>query len=157
MDAIREFNLITNQFNAEYGRNANSQLQLLTHQGTNAFHGEMFEFMRNSFFNARDYFDHTGKATPNINNDWGAMAGGHVIKNKLFYYGTYEENTIRGLGGTRTAFVPTPAQAASAVPIAQQILQQYKVPTSPTGQICSGRAECHRYARIFGSLGLHHQ
>jgi hypothetical protein len=135
MDAIREFNLITSQFNAEYGRNANSQLQLLTSQGTNAFHGEMFEFMRNSFVNARDFFDRTGKATPNINNDWGALAGGHIIKNKLFYYGTYEENTVRGLGGTRTAFVPTPAQAASAVPIAQQILQEYKVPTSSTGQI----------------------
>src|ERR1700680_566097 len=117
MDAIREFNLITSQFNAEYGRNANSQLQLLTNQGTNAFHGEMFEFMRNSFVNARDFFDRTGKATPNINNDWGALAGGHIIKNKLFYYGTYEENTVRGLGGTRTAFVPTPTQAASAVPI----------------------------------------
>ena len=135
MDAILQFNLITNQFNAEYGRNANSQLQLLTNQGTNAFHGEMFEFMRNSFVNARDFFDRTGKATPNINNDWGALAGGAIIKNKLFYFGTYEENTVRGLGGTRTAFVPTPAQAASAVPIAQQILQQYDVPTSPTGQI----------------------
>ncbi len=134
-DAIKEFNLITNQFNAEYGRNANSQLQILTSQGSNQFHGEMFEFLRNSFFNARDYFDRTGSATPNINNDWGAMAGGHIIKNKLFYFGTYEENTIRGLGGIRVATVPTPAQVASAVPIAQQILQQDKVPTSPSGTV----------------------
>ena len=135
LDAIREFNLITNQFNAEYGRNANSQLQLLTNQGANTFHGEMFEFLRNSFFNARDYFDRTGAATPNINNDWGAMAGGRIIKDKLFYYGTYEQQTIRGLGGTRVATIPTPAQAASAVPIAQQILQRDKVPTSSSGTV----------------------
>jgi len=134
-DAIQEFNLITNQFNAEYGRNANSQLQLLSTSGTNGFHGEMFEVARNSYFSARDYFDRTGKATPNINNDWGAFAGGAIIKNKLFYFGSYEENTIRGLGGTRIAVVPTPAQAAAAVPIAQQILTLDKVPTSPTGQI----------------------
>ena len=135
LDAIKEFNLITNQFNAEYGRNANSQLQVLTSQGSNEFHGEMFEFLRNSFFNARDYFDRTGAATPNINNDWGAMAGGHIIKDKLFYFGTYEQTTIRGLGGIRVATVPTPAQAAGAVPIAQQILQRDKVPTSPSGTV----------------------
>jgi hypothetical protein len=142
MDAVREFNLITNQFNAEYGRNADSQLQLLTAQGTNVFHGEMFEFMRNSFVNARDFFDRTGKATPNINNDWGAMAGGAIIKNKLFYFGTYEENTIRGLGGTRTAFVPTPAQAASAVPIAQQdpaAVQRAHQSNRPSFSGCSER------------------
>ena len=135
LDAIKEFNLITNQFNAEYGRNADSQAQILTQSGTNALHGELFEFMRNSFFNARAFFDTTGKATPNINNDWGAFAGGAIIKNKLFYFGSYEQNTIRGLGGTRIAQVPTPAQVASASPIAQQIINQYKVPTSPTGQI----------------------
>lgn len=135
LDAIKEFNLITNQFNAEYGRNANSQLQILTQQGSNAFHGELFEFHRNSFFNARDYFDRTGSATPNINNDWGAMAGGRIIKDKLFYFGTYEQNTIRGLGGIRVATVPTPSQAANAAPIAQQILQRDKVPTSPSGTV----------------------
>lgn len=135
LDAIKEFNLITNQFNAEYGRNSSSQLQLLTQNGTNDFHGEMFEFLTNSYFNARDFFDRTGSATPNIGNDWGAFAGGAIIKNKLFYFGSYEETTIRGLGGTRIATVPTPAQAASAGPVAQQILSEYNVPLSSTGTV----------------------
>jgi hypothetical protein len=134
-DAIKEFNLISNQFNAEFGRNANSQLQLLTVSGGNEFHGELFEFARNSYFNARDYFDRTGSATPNINNDWGAMAGGRIIKDKLFYFGSYEQNTVRGLGGIKIANVPRPDQVATAVPIAAQILQQDKVPTSPSGTI----------------------
>ncbi len=135
LDAIREANLITNQFNAEYGRNANSQFQILTRQGGNDFHGELFEFARNSYLSARDYFDRTGKATPNINNDWGAMAGGRIFKDKLFYFGTYEQTTIRGLGGTRIANVPTPAQVAAASPIAQQILQRDQVPNSPSGTV----------------------
>jgi hypothetical protein len=67
----RAFNLITNHFNAEYGRNTNSQLQIWTTQGTRAFHGGMFEFLPNSFFNARDYFDRTSAATPNVHRDWG--------------------------------------------------------------------------------------
>jgi len=133
--AISEVNVITNQFNAEYGRNANSQFQILTTGGSNAFHGEMFEIGQNSYFSARAFFDTTGRATPNINNDWGAFAGGAIIKNKLFYFGSYEENTIRGLGGTRIAIVPTPAQVAAATPQAQQIIAKYDVPTSPTGQI----------------------
>ena len=135
MDAIKEFNLITNQFTAEYGRNANSQLQIITKSGANDFHGELFEFHRNNYFNARDYFDRSGSATPNINNNWGAMAGGRIIKNKLFYFGTYEQQTIRGLGGIRVATVPTPTQLAGASPIAQQIIRDFAVPTSPTGTV----------------------
>ena len=135
LDAIKEFNLITNQFNAEFGRNSSSQLQILTTNGSNIFHGEMFEFLRNTFLNTRDYFDRTGSATPNINNDWGAFAGGAIIKNKLFYFGSYEQNTIRGLGGTRVATVPTPAQIAGASPIAQQIITEYNVPLSSSGTV----------------------
>jgi hypothetical protein len=133
LDAIREVNLITNQFNAEFGRNASSQFQITTIGGSNAFHGELFEFFRNSFLNTRDYFDRTGSAVPNNNNDRGAMAGGKIRTDKLFYFGSYEQQTIRGLGGTKVATVPTPDQIASAAPIAQQIITEYSVPTSPSG------------------------
>jgi hypothetical protein len=135
LDAIKEVNLITNQFNAEFGRNASSQFQILTLSGSNGFHGELFEFFRNGFLNTRDYFDRTGRSAPNINNDWGAMAGGKIRANKLFYFGSYEQQTIRGLGGTRVATVPTPAQMATAVPIAQQIVTQYNVPVSSNGTV----------------------
>lgn len=135
LDAIQEVNFITNQFSAEFGRNANSQFQILSRSGSNDFHGEMFEFAQNSLFNARDYFDRSGSAVPNINNDWGAIAGGHIIRDKLFFFGTYEQNTIRGLGGTRIATVPRTDQADPAAPVAQQILKQYQVPLSPTGSV----------------------
>jgi hypothetical protein len=135
LDAIQQVNLITTQFNAEFGRNANSQFQILSKSGTNQWHGELFEFAANSFFNARDYFDRTGAQVPNINNDWGGFSGGHILKNKIFYFGSYEQTSIRGLGGTRIATVPTPAQVAAATPFAQQIITADKVPTSPTGTV----------------------
>ena len=167
LDAIKEFNLITNQFNAEYGRNSSSQLQIITKSGGNEFHGELFEFLRNSEFNARDYFDRTGAPVPNRNNDWGALAGGAIIKNKLFYFGTYEQQTVRGLGGTRIANVPTPAQMATATPFAQQIVSRYQVPTSSTGSVAqsapnatdllgySGRMDANLTSRdsLFASMG----
>ncbi|MBZ5602383.1 MAG: carboxypeptidase-like regulatory domain-containing protein, partial [Acidobacteriia bacterium] len=128
LDAIKEANVITNQFNAEYGRNSSSQFQIVTKGGGNDFHGEVFEFMRNTFLNTRDYFDRTGSASPNINNDWGAFAGGAIVKNKLFYFGSYEENTVRGVGAPRVAFVPTPSQVAGASPVAQQIISTYNIP-----------------------------
>ncbi len=135
LDAIKEFNLITNQFTAELGRNASSQLQLLTKNGTDAFHGELFEFFRNGYLNTRDYFDRTGSSTPNVSHDWGGFAGGAIIKGKLFYFGSYEQGSFRGLGGTRIATVPTATQAAGASAIAQQILKTYNVPLSAAGTI----------------------
>ena len=135
LDAIQQVNFITTQFTAEFGRNANSQFQIISKNGTNQWHGELFEFAGNSFFSARDYFDRTGSAVPNINNDWGGFSGGHILKNKVFYFGSYEQTSIRGLGGTRIATVPTPAQVAAATPFAQQIIAADKVPTSASGTV----------------------
>jgi hypothetical protein len=167
LDAIKEFNIITNQFNAEYGRNSSAQVQVLSKSGSNDFHGEMFEFLRNSEFNARDYFDRSGGPVPNRDNDWGALAGGHIIPNKVFYFGTYEERTVRGLGGTRVANTLAPAQLAGATPFAQQIVANYQIPTSGTGSVTqsasnttdtlaySGRVDANLTSRdyFFASMG----
>ena len=136
LDAIAEFNIITNNFQAQYGRNSSAQVQILTKSGTNEFHGDLFEFLANNVFNARDYFDQTGKATPIKNNDWGATAGLPILKNKLFAFGTYEQQKIRGAGATAVATVPTPAQVAAATsPTAVALLKQLQVPTSATGTV----------------------
>ena len=58
---IKEVKIITNNFSAEYGRNANSQLQLITKSGTNVFHGEAYEYLKNNELNARDFFDRVGR------------------------------------------------------------------------------------------------
>ncbi|MCZ2146373.1 MAG: carboxypeptidase regulatory-like domain-containing protein [Bryobacterales bacterium] len=136
IDAIKEVNLVTNSFSAEFGRNASAQVQILSKSGSNEFHGSAFEFLRNDVFNARDYFDRTGKASILRNNDWGVTGGGRIIKDKLFFFGTYEQQKIRGAGGTRIASVPTPAQASAITdPTSKQLLSTLKVPTDPSGTV----------------------
>jgi len=133
LDAIQEVKLITNNFNAEFGRNANAQLQLITKSGSNEFHGTAYDFLKNDKLNARDYFDTTGKASIIRRNQFGATAGGAIIPSRLFYFGTYEGLQVRGAGGTRSARVPTAAQRAAVTdPTSKAILDLYNLPAAET-------------------------
>jgi len=136
IDAIKEVNVISNNFSAEYGRNGSSQYQIITKSGTNDFHGRLFEFFRNNSLNARDYFDRTGRAATLRDNDWGGVVGGKIISNKLFYLGTYEQQKIRGSGGTRIAIVPTPAQVAGITnPAARTLFQSVQGSSADSGTV----------------------
>ena len=135
LEGIKEFNLITNNFNAEYGRNSSAQVQILTKSGTNEFHGTLFEYFRNDKLNARAYFDRTGHPSIERNNDFGGVAGLPIIKNKLFVFGTYEEQKIRGAGSTVIATVPKPSDLTTVDPTAKALLDKLQVPTSPTGTL----------------------
>jgi carboxypeptidase family protein len=138
MDSVSEFKLITNNFTAEFGRNSGAQIQVITKSGTNAYHGTVYWFNRNAFYNARDFFDTTGKVTPYNNNLWGFEAGGPIRKDRLFVYGHYEGNKIRGLGSTGVATVLTPAQAAAITdPTSKALFAAVGAPTSPTSQLNS--------------------
>lgn len=135
LDAIREVSIISNQFSAEYGRNSSSQFQIVTKSGTNELHGRLVHFFKNDKLNARDYFDRTGKASILRDNNWVAAVGGRIVKDKLFYFGTYEQQKIRGAGGTRTALVLTPEQLQRASATSRQLFEAVKGVTSPTGQV----------------------
>src|SRR6266478_525574 len=112
IDAVQEVSFITNNFNAEYGRNSSAQFQIVTKSGGNDFHGRLFEFFRNDKLNARGFFDQTGHPDITRNNDWGAVVGGRIIKDRLFWLGTYEQIKVRGAGAAVVATVPTPADVA---------------------------------------------
>ena len=135
LEGIKEFNVITNNFNAEYGRNSSAQVQILTKSGSNEFHGTLFEYFRNDKLNARAYFDRTGKPSVERNNDFGAAAGLPIIKNKLFGFGTYEEQKVRGAGATVIATVPRPSDLTNIDPTAKALLDRLQVPTSPSGTL----------------------
>src|SRR5579864_2260926 len=136
VDGVKEFNIITNNFNAEYGRNGDSQVQLITKSGSNNFHGTGFWYARRDAWNARDYFDTTGEATPQKNNDWGGVLGGPIKRDKAFFFGTYEQQKQRGAGGTVVATVPTTAQVNGSIdPTAAALLTQMKVPVTDSGTI----------------------
>ncbi len=133
---ISEINVISNNFSAEFGRNSNSQFQILTKSGSNDFHAQGWWFFRNNVLNTRDYFDRTGSAPPLKDNRFGGYIGGPIAKNKLFFLGHYEKQIVRGLGGTRIATVWTPDQVASITdPTSRALFEQLAGPrfTSTSG------------------------
>ena len=90
VDAIREFNVLTDTYGAEVGKRAGGQVEIATMSGTNSLHGDVFEFVRNNIFDARNYFDQTASAPPYKRNQFGGALGGPIKKDKLFVFGNYE-------------------------------------------------------------------
>ena len=90
-DALAEFKTEIGGMSAQQGRG--SQVSAVTKSGTNEFHGDLFEFVRNDLFNARSYFATTGSTLKR--NQFGGTVGGPIIKNKLFFFGGYQGTTLR--------------------------------------------------------------
>jgi hypothetical protein len=110
-DAIEEFKVQTNNLGPEYGRFAGGVINLSTKSGTNAFHGSAYEFIRNKVLNANDFFANRGgvKRPPFTQNQFGANVGGPVLKEKLFFFSSYEGFRQRK-GSILTTWVPTAAE-----------------------------------------------
>ncbi len=91
-DTIMEFKVQTSQYDASFGRNAGANVNVITKGGTNTFHGTLFEFLRNNDLNANDFFfNRTGTARPVLKqNQFGGTIGGPVVKDKLFFFGSYQ-------------------------------------------------------------------
>ena len=155
--AIKEVKLITNNFSAEYGRNANSQLQYITKSGTNEFRGEAYEYMQNNVLNARDFFDRTGKAAITRFNQFGYVLGGPVVRNKTHFFQSYEGIQLRGAGAARIAFVPTSAMLGQVTdPTSRALLEQYKLPAATSGNTVQQSAGNFTKAYQF-SVRIDHQ
>src|SRR5881396_817166 len=90
VEAIREFNVLTATYSAEYGKRAGGQINVVTTSGTNQVHGSAFEYLRNSVLDARNFFDQTIGAPPFKRNQFGGSLGGPIKKDKMFLFGTYE-------------------------------------------------------------------
>lgn len=109
-DALAEFRIETNNYSAEFGRAAGAVINATIKSGTNNLHGELWEFNRNTVFNAIGFFRPTGNVTPAFNqNQFGASAGGAIRKNKSFLFGDYE-GFHRVAHATLFATLPTAAQ-----------------------------------------------
>jgi len=108
LEAMAQFNTIGVNAPAEYG-NGGAQVIIATKSGTNAFHGSLFEFNRNRYFQARNFFLTPGSKIPGFNrNEYGGSVGGPILKNKLFFFFTYE-NIHSLTTTTRQYSMPTPA------------------------------------------------
>jgi hypothetical protein len=104
IDAVREFNVLTDTYSAEYGKRSGGQLSVVTQSGTNAVHGSVFEFLRNSAVDARNYFDQ-GPVPPLRRNQFGGALGGPLKKDRLFLFGNYE-GFRQALSVSNVAVVP---------------------------------------------------
>src|SRR3989454_5273057 len=90
VEAVREFNVLTDTYSAEYGKRAGGQINIVTSSGSNQVHGSAFEYLRNSALDARNFFDQTTGAPPFKRNQFGGSLGGPLKKDKMFLFGTYE-------------------------------------------------------------------
>lgn len=92
-DAIEEFSVQTNNFSAEYANATGAVVSAVTKSGTNQFHGSAFEFLRNGIFNARNFF---AAATDSLKrNQFGGTVGGPIVKDRLFFFFSYQDTTLR--------------------------------------------------------------
>uniref|UniRef100_E6QM70 Putative TonB-dependent receptor n=1 Tax=mine drainage metagenome TaxID=410659 RepID=E6QM70_9ZZZZ len=107
VDVIAEFNVITNPYSAEYGRAPGAVVSVNTRSGTNQIHGTAYEYVRNQYFDAFDYFSKQtlAKKAEDNQNQFGGSLGGPILHNRLFYFGNYEETRIKQ-GVSRVATVP---------------------------------------------------
>ncbi|MGA9554064.1 MAG: TonB-dependent receptor, partial [Candidatus Sulfotelmatobacter sp.] len=107
-DAIDEFRVISNTFDAEYGRNSGAVVNVITKSGTNQWHGDVYEYFRNTVLNGQGYFN-TIKPQEN-QNQFGGTFGGPIRKDRTFFFVSYEGRRVRqGISG-ETVLVPTPAE-----------------------------------------------
>lgn len=122
VDAIKEFKIVATTFSAEYGRATGAVVSAVTRSGTNELHGTLFEFLRNSAFDARTIFDledrdDDGKADlpPFRRNQFGGVLGGPIKKDKTFFFGGYE-GFRQARSETTIAVVPTVAAKRGILP-----------------------------------------
>src|SRR5438132_12545438 len=114
VDAIQEFSVLTGNYSAEYGRTSGGVVNAISKTGTNAFHGDVYEFLRNDKLDANDFFSNaSGQPKPAYKrNQFGAAAGGPIRKDRTFIFGDYEG--IRQSQGIVSSGTIVPSDAARA-------------------------------------------
>ncbi len=120
-DVVQEFKVETSSLSAQYGYHSSGAVNVVTKSGSNAFHGDLFEFVRNYLFNARNSFQPVRDSLKR--NQFGGTIGGPIKKDKLFFFVGYQANIVRSTPAGTVAYVPTPQMLAGDFSV---------VATSPT-------------------------
>jgi Carboxypeptidase regulatory-like domain len=151
VDAVREFNVVTDVYGAEYGKRPGAQVSVVTASGSNDLHGSVYEFLRNSDFDARNFFDQ-GSIPEFQRNQFGAALGGPIHRNKLFLFGNYE-GFRQNLGLSDVTLVPDNASRAAALPAVVPLLALWPVQNGP--ELGGGIAEAfsHPMQRVREDFG----
>jgi Carboxypeptidase regulatory-like domain len=129
VDAVREFSVVKDTYGAEYGKRPGAQVNIVTASGTNEFHGNAYEFLRNSALDARNFFDH-GNIPAFRRNVFGGSVGGPIRRDKTFIFGNYE-GFRQTLGLSDLTLVPDAASRTSAVASIRPLLALWPVANGP--------------------------
>jgi len=129
VDAVREFSVVQDTYGAEYGKRPGAQVNIVTASGTNQLHGTVYEFLRNSALDARNFFDR-GDIPGFRRNLFGASLGGPIKKDKTFFFANYE-GFRQNLGLSDLSLVPDNASRASAVASIQPLLALWPLANGP--------------------------
>ncbi len=178
-DAIQEFNLLTGNMSAAYGNAIGGVVNVVTRSGTDQVHGDVFEFLRNSAFDADDYFSTI--VNPLRQNQFGGSVGGPVIKDRLFYFGSYQGTRFSTTQNGQIAFVPNatertgnfsdllpgtplsnpytgapyPNNQVPVSPVATYILNEIPLPNGPNDQLTfNGAPDQQNTDEYLGKLDL---
>src|SRR3989440_2254197 len=159
-DAVQEFAVQTSVATAEFGRGTGGQVSIVTKSGSNQFHGSAFEYLRNSVLDAADFFTNKNHGTKNPlhRNQYGATVGGPVLKDKMFFFGSYEgfRQIAPTVSSTR---VPTDADIALVPvnqrdPISVALLKYWPAPTNTTAPLGSNNFIANVGSTTFDWTGL---
>jgi len=133
IDAMQEFRIQTSTFAPEFGRTPGGQISIVTRSGSNQFHGTAFDYLRNDLFDANDWFaDSVGLSKPEERqNDFGGTFSGPILKDRTFFFFSYEGLRLR-LPQTELTEVPDLLARQNAVPAMQPYLNAFPRPTPNT-------------------------
>jgi TonB dependent receptor len=131
VDAMQEFRIQTSSYAPEFGHTPGGQISIVTKSGTNQFHGTLYDYLRNEAFDARNYFDRPPLPKPPLRqNDFGGTLGGPIIKDKTFFFFSYEGLRLLMPQTAQSIFFTASARAAAA-PVFQPIVNALPLPTGP--------------------------
>ena len=138
VDALEEFKIQSSTYAAEFGRQPGGQVQLITRSGTNHFHGSLFEYFRNEALDARNYFNRKPAPKPPLRqNQFGGTFSGPILKNKTFFFFSYEGLRVRQPASI-TLFVPSLRVRQAAAASIKPILNSFPIPTGDEERNSSG-------------------
>jgi hypothetical protein len=149
IDMIEEFKVQTNAFSAEYGRNAGIIINAVSRSGSNNIHGTAYEFVRNEKFDAKNFFDQPGKIPPFKRNIFGYSVGGPVIRNRTFFFTSYEGRRGREVTTLNTIVPSDPQRATVTNPIMLKVLALAPHANDATGTHFFGSAPRKRTLNQF--------
>jgi hypothetical protein len=131
VDAMQEFRIQTSTYDPEFGRSPGAQISIVTKSGTNQFHGSAFDYLRNDIFDARNWFDAPPLPKPALRqNDFGGTLGGPLMRDKLFFFFSYEGLRLLLPEVASSYFFTTSAREASS-PVYRPYMNALPVPTAP--------------------------